>query len=335
MSAPNGLGRLPVPQPDLSGRTVLVVGCNVGLGFEAAKHLAQMNPKRLIGTCRTEEKCRKTEEEIQKATGSIAVECWPLELTSFASVRAFVDRFEREGGDRLDIALISAGMATTEYSLTEDGYETTVQTNHLSGALISYLLLPTLLKTAQTTGQPSRLAIVASGRHADVDFGADAFPKDQGIIARLSSAKYSSEDMFNRYPESKLLNVLFARALQAHLPPDAPVLVTSIDPGFCMSDLLRSINPDDFRDFFTEEVMSMMRPTEEGSRLLVMGAVGSEGGLERWRGAYVSNFEMAQHSDWVRSEEGQDAQERVWKETLEILTAVDARVGKTVELFSV
>ena len=38
----------PVVHVDLAGKTVVVVGANVGLGFEAANHFASMNPKRLV-----------------------------------------------------------------------------------------------------------------------------------------------------------------------------------------------------------------------------------------------------------------------------------------------
>ena len=34
---------------DLTGRAVVVVGANVGLGFEAEKHFASMNPKEVGG----------------------------------------------------------------------------------------------------------------------------------------------------------------------------------------------------------------------------------------------------------------------------------------------
>lgn len=48
----------PVEGTDLSGKTVAVVGANTGLGFEAAKHFARMNPGRLIIACRNESKGR-------------------------------------------------------------------------------------------------------------------------------------------------------------------------------------------------------------------------------------------------------------------------------------
>jgi retinol dehydrogenase 12 len=38
----------PVHHVDLTGQTVVVTGSNVGLGLEAAKHFARMNPANLI-----------------------------------------------------------------------------------------------------------------------------------------------------------------------------------------------------------------------------------------------------------------------------------------------
>jgi len=46
----------PVEHVNLTGKTVVVIGANVGLGFEAAKHFASMDPKRLVLGCRSQEK---------------------------------------------------------------------------------------------------------------------------------------------------------------------------------------------------------------------------------------------------------------------------------------
>ena len=41
---------------DLTGKTVIVTGANVGLGFETTRHFATMNPARLIIGCRNTQK---------------------------------------------------------------------------------------------------------------------------------------------------------------------------------------------------------------------------------------------------------------------------------------
>jgi retinol dehydrogenase 12 len=43
----------PVPQKDLKGKTVVIIGANTGIGFEVAKHMTSMNPERLILGCRS------------------------------------------------------------------------------------------------------------------------------------------------------------------------------------------------------------------------------------------------------------------------------------------
>ena len=50
---------IPVPsvaQADLTGKTVIVTGANSGIGFEAAKHFARMNPGKLILACKSKER---------------------------------------------------------------------------------------------------------------------------------------------------------------------------------------------------------------------------------------------------------------------------------------
>lgn len=46
----------PVESADLTGKTVVVVGANTGIGFEAATHFSRMNPAKLILACRSESK---------------------------------------------------------------------------------------------------------------------------------------------------------------------------------------------------------------------------------------------------------------------------------------
>ena len=53
---------VPLVTADLSGKIVMVTGSNRGLGFEAAKHFASMNPEKLILACRDEIKGQKAVE---------------------------------------------------------------------------------------------------------------------------------------------------------------------------------------------------------------------------------------------------------------------------------
>lgn len=53
---------VPLVTTDLSGKIVMITGSNTGIGFEAARHFASMNPERLILACRNEIRGKKAVE---------------------------------------------------------------------------------------------------------------------------------------------------------------------------------------------------------------------------------------------------------------------------------
>ncbi|EIW83043.1 short-chain dehydrogenase [Coniophora puteana RWD-64-598 SS2] len=311
--------KLPLATADLSNKTVILTGSNVGLGFEAAVHLANMKPGRFIITARDQAKCDKAKKEIEARAqeGIGAIVASPLELTSFESVRAFVDEFAA-GSSKLDVLIANAAVSLQEYTQTGNGWETTVQVNHLSAALLSISMLPHLAK-AGTEENPARLVIVSSEAHYMESLkGASKWPN---ILERLSDKSYCTPAVMRaRYPISKLLEVEFA----ARLSKSTPVVIDAVNPGFCKSQLTRNVA------FYLQVVAKvgkalLARSTEMGSRTLVHAAV-APGEKER-HGHYVSACNVAEESDFVLSEEGQEVQRRLWDETIEVLSKVDPRVN--------
>jgi NAD(P)-dependent dehydrogenase (short-subunit alcohol dehydrogenase family) len=73
---------------------LLTLGANVGLGLEAARHLARMNPKKLILACRNLEKGQRAVQYINETTNVAkdVVETWDLDLSKFDNVKAFAKR---------------------------------------------------------------------------------------------------------------------------------------------------------------------------------------------------------------------------------------------------
>jgi retinol dehydrogenase-12 len=66
----------PVKHVDLKDRTVVVIGANVGLGFQSAKHFAHMKPAHLVLACRS------------KAKGEAAIEGMQELPTTMSAIRA-------------------------------------------------------------------------------------------------------------------------------------------------------------------------------------------------------------------------------------------------------
>ncbi|OAX31784.1 short-chain dehydrogenase [Rhizopogon vinicolor AM-OR11-026] len=317
---------LPVPTADVSRKSLVVVGANVGLGNEAAVHLAQLKPKSLLITTRDGVKCEQAKADIETRSGMTGIESWPLELTSFDSVRSFVNNFEAKGCT-VDALIANAGVLTRSYAKTSDGYETTLQVNYLSTALLSILMLPHLIKTG-THESASRLVIVSSNVHyiAHTLNGAD---KWDNIIEKLNDQAYctSSSVMGDRYPLSKLLEVLFVRELSSRLPTPTMVAVSTVNPGFCHSSLIRNVNPL-LKLIFTIQNYLLARPTEMGSRTLVHPAI--EPGERERHGHYLSSCNVVEESDYALGAEGKEVSKRLWNETIKILADIDPRVNAIV-----
>ncbi|KIJ25765.1 hypothetical protein M422DRAFT_55811 [Sphaerobolus stellatus SS14] len=307
---------LPLVTTDLTGKTVIVTGANTGLGFEIAKHFARMKPSKLILACRNMDKAERAAAEIQKDSGiGEEMVIWHLDLSSFASVNAFAVKFEAEGGGRLDLLVANAAISTFEFKRTDDGWEQSVQINHLSTALLAILLLPAQMKTPQA-GQTPRLVFVSSTAHHLAvpfkDYTAD------NISEKLSDPDYTkkSSPMDSRYYLSKLLNVFLVRALVAHLPSPSPVTVTSVHPGVCQSELIREIKGP--IKFIVNIFYAMLaRTAEMGSRAVIWGALGGENDVVH--GRYLDSCRVDEENDWVLGEQGQIMQDKLWKETIEVL----------------
>ena len=190
---------------DQSGRTALVTGANSGIGFEAARALAQHGARVLLG-CRDAHKADGALARIREVAPDADVSILPLDLADLSSIRNAAGRVAADEG-RLDLLINNAGvMALPKYE-TADGFELQFGTNHLGHFALTGLLLDILNATPG-----ARVVSVSSQGHR---MGRINFDDLQG------EASYSGSRAYN---QSKLSNVMFtyelARRLgEAELPP--------------------------------------------------------------------------------------------------------------------
>ncbi|KAF8875612.1 hypothetical protein CPB85DRAFT_1235845 [Mucidula mucida] len=310
---------------DLSGKTVIVVGANTGIGYEAAKHFALMNPGRLIMACRSKDRGQAAVDKLALETG-FKVELWLVDLASFASVSSFADKFDKDGG-RLDILVMNAGLMSPTYSATVDGWEACLQVNNLASPLLSLRLLPHMERTAAQFSTTPRLVTVASGVHywAVIDQELIEAP---ALLAKLSDETYCKpRHVFSPV----LLNVLFTRALQDRLSQASfPVTAVSVCPGYCASELRRNLISESRIIMGVVEyvmVKALAFTAEEGSRQLVYAAVSGQDREEQMRGAYISLSNIMEPSDFVISREGKVMQDKYWNELISILSRADPKIA--------
>ncbi|KAG6918159.1 hypothetical protein DXG01_016144 [Tephrocybe rancida] len=321
----------PVSRADLTGKTVIVIGANTGLGFEACKHFAYMNAGRVIMTCRNKEKGDAALEKLHNETGYKGAELWMVDLSRFSSVVAFIDKFEQQGG-RLDILIGNAAAMTSDYSTTEDGWETSLQVNCLSLFLIALRLLPQMIKTGADYDTHPRLVTVTSELHFWAQIQ-KTMPESE-IYKTLSSKEYCTPSaLTGRYSDTKLLDLFFYQALNVRLGPHSPVIVNGVNPGFCLSELHREITSG-FQALLVGIMERLIaRTTEVGGRQLVYAAVGSADNEDRLRGAYISCARLSEASDFAIGPKGRAVQDKLWNEIVDILSAVDPRVREVIETY--
>lgn len=181
--------------PSLKGKTALVTGGNIGLGFETVKALASKGAHVLLAA-RNEEKGKAAVAEVQKLVPNAHVELLRLDLASQRSIRAAAavvgNKFSQ-----LDLLINNAGIMAMPETLTEDGYESQFGVNHLGHWSLTALLMDNL-KAADA----ARVVTVTSTAHHliwNVNF-------DDPHMRR----KYSA---WNAYSQSKLANYYFALGL--------------------------------------------------------------------------------------------------------------------------
>jgi retinol dehydrogenase 12 len=160
--------KLPVPTKQFSGQTVIVTGANVGLGLEAARHFVRLNASKVVLAVRSTSKGDAAAKSIEESTGRAGIaEVWHLDLTSYASVKAFAER--ASALDRLDIVVNNAGIVVYDFELAEDN-ESSITVNAVSAMLLSLLLLPKLRDTSVRLKKETVLTFTGSFVHFMTDF---------------------------------------------------------------------------------------------------------------------------------------------------------------------
>ncbi len=217
----NGTAWTEADVPGQSGRTAVVTGANSGIGFEAARVLAQRGAA-VVLACRDVTRAGAAAARITGSTPDARVTVVRLDLASLASVRAAAQEI-RAGHDRLDLLINNAGLMIPPYGTTADGFELQFGTNHLGHFAFTGLLLDRLL-----TARGSRVVTVSSNAHR---------------MGRINFDDLASRRRYRRmaaYAQSKLANLLFTYELQRRLAAaGARTAALAAHPGTATTNLTR------------------------------------------------------------------------------------------------
>jgi NAD(P)-dependent dehydrogenase (short-subunit alcohol dehydrogenase family) len=252
----------PEQLPDLTGKIYLITGGNSGIGLEAAKMLAEKNADIVIA-CRNPQKAEIAIQEI-KPLGSGKVESVTLDLSKLSSVRSAAEEIKQRYS-KLDALINNAGIMQTPKTITEDGFELQLATNHLGHFLLTGLLFDLLEKAK------GRIVVLSSIAHK---FGKINF--DDLMMEK-------SYTPTNAYTQSKLANLMFMLELNRRLQSkNSSVVTIACHPGYSATNLV-STGPKGLLNFvykFSNAIIA--QSSYNGAIPTVLSAAG----IEAFAGGY-------------------------------------------------
>jgi WW domain-containing oxidoreductase len=194
---------------DLTGKRMVVTGCNSGIGFETMAALGA-NGAQVIGLARSL-------QHATQACGKAGPSCIPVacDLADLDSIAAAAKTIRGLQGP-LDAIVANAGIANLPALQTRYGIERQMLVNHLGHFSLVHELLSLL---RNDTG---RIVIVSDSA------GITQAPAEGILFDNLDGRRFYKPLMF--YGQSKLANVLFAKELSRRLKPRG-IAVNSLHPG--------------------------------------------------------------------------------------------------------
>jgi WW domain-containing oxidoreductase len=200
-----------VARLDLKGRTILVTGCNSGIGFETIRALSARGAH-IIGLARSLQAAREACGRLGPSASATPVAC---DLGDLACVVAAANTV-RTLGRPLDAIVCNAGVMCPPSLEVRYGVELQFLVNHIGHFLLVNHLLD---RVPDRTG---RIVIVSSS--ASTEFA----PKEGIMFDNLDGSRFYKP--FTFYGQSKLANALFAMELSRRLAP-RQIAVNSLHPG--------------------------------------------------------------------------------------------------------
>ncbi|HUH74997.1 MAG TPA: SDR family oxidoreductase [Chitinophagales bacterium] len=201
----------------MKGKNVLITGATAGIGLETAINLARMGAS-VHFIARNKTKAIGIRELLIREGEGRRCNFYIADLSSQKSIRDIVPIIQKDL-KVIDVLINNAGAVFSDFSLSQDGIEMTMATNHFS-----YFLLTNLLLDQVKASKTGRIINVSSGSNR------------QGKINFESFTQNVNYQIIRAYCQSKLANILFTKHL-SELLKDSNVTVNCLHPGRVRTDI--------------------------------------------------------------------------------------------------
>jgi NAD(P)-dependent dehydrogenase (short-subunit alcohol dehydrogenase family) len=133
----------------MKNKTIVITGASDGIGLEAAKQLKKQGAKVVI--------IGRSPEKTKLAAKELGVPYYVADFSRLDEVRTLAASLKKTY-PRIDVLVNNAGGVFGEREITVDGFEKTMQVNHLAHFLLTNLLIDTLINSKATVISTSSAA---------------------------------------------------------------------------------------------------------------------------------------------------------------------------------
>ena len=277
----------------MDGKNILITGATAGIGRAAAEALAGMGAN-VLGVSRSPDKCERIADEIRSTTGNENVRYMCANLALMEHVRQTAADVRAEF-QHIDVLINNVGAIFYRREETPEGFERTLALNHLSGFLLTNLLLDRIV-----AGAPARIVNVSSSAQFSGKIDFDDLQLVDGY------------QPFRAYSQSKLANMLFTYELNRRIEGQG-VTVNAMHPGLVKTDIGTNDNP--LVRFVQKIILSTSRTPEKGAETIVHLAASPE--VEGVSGKFFIDKKAVSSA---RASYQQETAARLWTVTESLLT---------------
>jgi len=248
-------------------KVVIITGASDGIGAAAAR-LLKAQGAHVVIVGRSSQKTKAVASELNAPY-------YLADFTRLDDVRTLATQLKRDL-PRIDVLANNAGGIMGNRTLTVDGYEMTVQVNHLAPFLLTTMLLDTLIA--------SRAAVIATASR--VHTGVHKLDLED---INLEHA-YSST---SAYAQSKLMNILFTKELHKRYHAQ-DIAAAAFHPGVVRTNFSSQFGGG-YSLIYTTFLKNFLTSPAKGADTLVWLAT-SEPGKDWQSGEYYQKRKIKQPS---------------------------------------
>jgi NAD(P)-dependent dehydrogenase (short-subunit alcohol dehydrogenase family) len=200
---------------------IIITGASSGLGLASAEAFAKEGHN-VVMLARRAERLKQAASDLARRYPQAQIESQTLDVSDFGQVK----EFSKNQRQAIDVLMNNAGLMGPDFALSNQGIEQQIATNHLGHFLLTKLLWERLEQASSPRVISLSSVVHRRGNLRDLS------------LEKLRGANQKGYDRWQRYADSKLACLLFAKELDTRAKQlGSRVLSIAAHPGWAITGL--------------------------------------------------------------------------------------------------